>query len=144
MRIAVVGSRSFTNQEYGFGVLDGLRALWETDDGHYTTIVSGAAAGADTVAKLYASNRALNYVGYPADWNDLSHPDAVILTGRSGKQYDAKAGFRRNQTIVDNCDVVVAFWDGTSRGTKDTLQRAKVAGKPVYVFWQGISSKPRR
>ena len=35
--------------------------------------------------------------------------------------------------IVDNCDRVIAFWDGESRGTLNTVVRALDAGLPVTV-----------
>ena len=40
----------------------------------------------------------------------------------------------RNQQIVDSADRVVAFWDGKSRGTADTLRRAHAAGKPILII----------
>ncbi len=60
---------------------------------------------------------ALPYVEHPADWKRL------------GK----RAGFARNQTIVDDCDEVLAWWDGKSRGTAHTIGMARKAGKPVTV-----------
>jgi hypothetical protein len=45
------------------------------------------------------------------------------------------AGFIRNQEIVDNCDFVVAFWDGASRGTKDTIDRARKAKISTLIIY---------
>ena len=39
----------------------------------------------------------------------------------------------RNKLIVDECDCVLAFWDGTSRGTKFTLDYAKEKNKPIII-----------
>jgi hypothetical protein len=55
---------------------------------------------------------------FPADWD------------KHGKA----AGFLRNTTIIENADWVVAFWDGTSRGTSDSIKKAHAAGKPISVF----------
>ncbi len=40
----------------------------------------------------------------------------------------------RNTTIVDNSDLVLAFWDMTSTGTKDTIEKALNKGLRVYVY----------
>ena len=48
-------------------------------------------------------------------------PRASIITGS-------------NQRLVDACDVLVAFWDGASKGTRATVDRALDSGKEVHVF----------
>ena len=47
---------------------------------------------------------------------------------------DARAGQERNQRLIDHADVVVAFWDGVSTGTRSTVDRALDSGKEVHVF----------
>jgi hypothetical protein len=44
-----------------------------------------------------------------------------------------RAGFIRNEEVVSYCDVLVAFWDGVSRGTAHAIARARYAGKRVIV-----------
>ena len=41
---------------------------------------------------------------------------------------------RRNITIIEHSDLVLAFWDGSSRGTKFVIDRCKEMGKPIRVF----------
>ena len=48
-------------------------------------------------------------------------------------KYGKGAPLVRNKLIVDNCDCVLAFWDGTSRGTKYTLDYAEKLGKPIKI-----------
>ena len=43
------------------------------------------------------------------------------------------APLKRNKLIVENCDCLMAFWDGKSRGTKFTLDYAKQLGKPIKI-----------
>ncbi len=114
MKIAVVGSRDYPNLEE---VRQFVREQELT-----TVIVSGGARGVDSVAVEEARKLRMPYEIYPADWN----------------RYGRSAGFRRNQTIVDAADEVIAFWDGKSRGTQHTISLAKAAGKPVRVV-QGES-----
>jgi hypothetical protein len=131
MNVAVVGSRTFRDYRFLCEKLDALRFLW----GNFT-IVSGGAQGADSLAVRWAKERGMpEPIVIPAAWDDLSHPDAVIKTRRDGKRYDARAGFRRNQQIIDHCDVVVAFWDGRSPGTRDTLRKATFSGKLAKIYW---------
>jgi hypothetical protein len=40
----------------------------------------------------------------------------------------------RNSQIVDYAEEVFAFHDGTSRGTLDTIRKAKKAGKLKKIF----------
>lgn len=45
----------------------------------------------------------------------------------------------RNQWMVDNCDTLIAIWDGTSGGTANCINYAKSIGKQI-VF---IDPKPK-
>ena len=62
------------------------------------TIVSGGAFGADALAEHYAKWKRLKYKIHRPDW----------------KKYGKLAGFIRNKLIINDCDILVAFWDGTS------------------------------
>ena len=112
MRIAIVGSRDYGDMTR---VIDFVRSLDKLD-----VVVSGGARGVDTVAARTAQLCGLTVVEYPADWSLGRH-----------------AGFVRNTQIVENCDRVVAFWDGVSHGTRDTIMRARKAGIPVEVIDDG-------
>lgn len=111
MKIAIVGSRGYPEPE------EVLRYVSLIGECH--TIVSGGARGVDSWAAEAARERGLEVVEYPAKWH---------LYGRS-------AGFRRNQDIVRDADLVVAFWDGKSKGTKHTIDLALKANKQVRVVY---------
>ena len=40
----------------------------------------------------------------------------------------------RNMLIADYADIVLAFWNGKSRGTVYTVKYARKHGKNVYVY----------
>ena len=109
MKIAVVGSRGW--EDYGRleGVLDKYPA---------SELVSGAAQGADRLAEVYAIKRRITITIYEPN-----------MTGG----YDVREYHKRNQNIVENCDKLVAFWDGKSAGTRGTIERARRAGKLLEV-----------
>ena len=109
-RVAVIGSRRFPNPEVIVAYVSNLPAD--------TILVSGGAEGTDTIAEQAARARSLSVEIYAADWEQL---------GR-------KAGPIRNQQIVEASDLVVAFWDGESRGTLNTVMRAVEAKREVRVF----------
>jgi len=112
MNIAIVGSRTFTDYDL---LLSTIQKFKDEID----TIVSGGAAGADSLGKRFADYWQIASIIFPADWN----------------KYGKSAGFRRNQHIVDYSDMVVAFWDGESKGTKDTIEKARVAKKPTFIVY---------
>ena len=110
MKLAVVGSRTFSDFKY-------LKKILEFHT--CTQIISGGARGADLLAQQYAAEKGIAYKEFLPDWE------------HEGK----KAGMLRNIQIVDACDEVVAFWDGTSKGTANTIKLAEKAGKSVYKYW---------
>jgi hypothetical protein len=134
MKVGVVGSRTFDNVGFLWEKLDGCLWMW----GPFT-VVSGGAEGADTLAETWAVARDMYREVYEAAWADLTYSDALIKTRRDGSKYDARAGFRRNQTIVDTSDVLLAFMDpdNPTNGTSDTIRRARKKGIQVYILWPG-------
>ena len=117
MKLAVVGSRTFNDYAVLATWIDGVFYQFanESEEG----IISGGARGADKLAADYAENRDIEYIEFPAEWD----------------KYGKSAGFIRNQQIVDACDIVLAFWDGKSRGTADTIEKAKKAKKPTFIVY---------
>jgi predicted Rossmann fold nucleotide-binding protein DprA/Smf involved in DNA uptake len=111
-RVAIVGSRGYPDE----GKEDVFSYVHELPSN--SVVVSGGAEGPDTWAERAAKRRGLLVVVYRADWS----------------LYGKAAGFIRNGQIVANCDRVVAFWDGHSRGTKNTIDIANRQGKPVEVY----------
>ena len=81
-------------------------------------IVSGTAQGADRMGERWAETQGLRVVRYPADWQ------------RHGKS----AGYKRNQEMAENAEVLCAFWDGQSWGTKHMIDIALREGLEVHVF----------
>lgn len=82
-------------------------------------VVSGGARGVDSWSQSEAERSGLEVVAYPADWDRL---------GKS-------AGFARNEQIIAHAEIVVAFWNGKSRGTKHSIDLvAKHREKALFVY----------
>lgn len=111
MKVAIIGSRTFNDYFYLCAKLRELSLP-------ITTVISGGAIGADSLARKYAKDYDLELVEYLPEW------------GKYGKS----AGLLRNSDIVFNSDVVIAFWDGKSKGTKHAINKATLLSKPIHVF----------
>ena len=128
MKLAIVGGRSFGNQQLFDKAMANISGI--------DAIVSGGASGADMMAKLYAQKNNIPYIEHPAKWGDLvDTPEnpVKIATSNAGTKYNRLAGFTRNTLIVRDCDAVLAFWDQKSPGTSDTISKALTKGKPVVI-----------
>ncbi|MCQ2455135.1 MAG: DUF1273 domain-containing protein [Clostridia bacterium] len=58
----------------------------------------------------------------------LSECDSVVLVS---DRYYSGCYFARNKYMVDNSDVVVAYFDGKTGGTKNTLAYAEKLGRAI-------------
>lgn len=88
-----------------------------------TVVVSGGALGVDSVAEKEAERCGLPTEIFRVDTDGVS----------SRGQFAIRAN-ARNQQIVDASDRLIAFWDGSSRGTADSIAKARLAGKTVEVI----------
>lgn len=107
MKVAVIGSR-------GLSVSDLGRYLPENS----TEIVSGGAKGVDTSAREYALSHGIKLTEFLPEYTRF---------GRS-------APLKRNITIIEYSDIVIAFWDGKSRGTKFVIDNCRKLGVEVRVY----------
>jgi len=110
MRILVCGGRDFTDKKAVWSYLD---AFHKTN--HLTTVITGGARGADSLAEQWARHNAVPSYVFCADWN----------------RYGKPAGSIRNQRMLDEGkpDLVVAFPGGP--GTADMVRRAREDGVPI-------------
>lgn len=123
MRVIVAGSRDFADYGYLRNALD--RILDPTDDVEF---VSGDCRGADRLGIRYADEHQIYLRHFPADWD----------------KYGRAAGPMRNRAMAryaaEDHGMLIAFWDGVSRGTKNMIEEAKKAGLKVYVYTGGAEN----
>lgn len=98
------------------------------------TIIEGDALGADKLDARYAIARRYKLSVMPAKWNDLTEEPCKIKYNKNNKPYNALAGFNRNARMILITDIAIGFWDGTSRGTKNSIDLCKEKGIPLYVI----------
>ena len=107
MRVAVIGSRNLTVKDLGVYLPEDV-----------TEIVSGGAKGIDSCAREYA----------------LAHDIKLTEFLPEYSRYGRSAPIKRNITIIENADLVLAFWDGSSHGTKFVIDECKKRGVPVKIL----------
>jgi hypothetical protein len=121
--VVVFGSRKFNDQETFEACLDGFIRDWSLTPEN-TVFVSGMAYdGPDKLIVVFAKAKGWRWSEFPADWDNIDVPGARIKTNAKGKQYNALAGFMRNQDMANVSSHGLGFWDGHSPGTKDMVDR---------------------
>lgn len=95
------------------------------DDKESLVFISGnARSGADALIIRWCKEHGYPWAEFDAAWDDLNAPGAVIMENKFGKQYNAVAGYDRNDKMATVGTKLVIFWDGLSKGTKQMRERA--------------------
>ena len=108
-------------------LIAGSRSIKEYDLKKYVPedtamIITGGANGIDTLAEKLADEMRLSKLVIRPRYN---------LYGRA-------APLKRNEKMVELCDVALIIWDGKSKGTKYTAEYAKKLGKKVILVVESI------
>jgi hypothetical protein len=106
MKTAVIGSRTITSPKQVTDQIENLQI---------TELISGGADGVDTIAEKWAKLAGIKTTIIKPDYE------------RYGKQ----ATLIRNKEIIDRADMVIAIWDGKSKGTLHAIEYAKKTGKKI-------------
>lgn len=104
MKLIIAGSRVFGNYKLLSEHLDDICSRYDI-----TEIVSGTAAGADSLGELYAKDHNIPVKQFPADWN----------------KYGRSAGYRRNEQMAKYADACICFSVNNSKGTEHMISLAK-------------------
>lgn len=138
-RVLVFGGRSLRNARPLFAALDQIHAaggIAVIIEGGQRTYAKGphgdmvCVGGADFFAEQWARTNGVHHQRMDAAWTDLSHADARIKKRLNGSLYDANAGPRRNQKMLEEKpDLAVATKGGS--GTADMMRRVRAAGVPL-------------
>jgi hypothetical protein len=117
-RVVVFGGRRYADRSHLYRVMDSVH-----ERRRITCIVEGEASGADRLARLWAEDRGIDVDPYPADWDNIERPGAVLKRNTRGKLYDVLAGHVRNEQMLreGRPQAAVAFPGGT--GTLDMIGR---------------------
>lgn len=116
MTVAVIGSRSLPAPRLDALLPEGVEE-----------ILTGGADGVDAGARAWAEEAGIPHREFLPDYERF---------GRS-------APIRRNAEMLAQADLVLAFWDGKSRGTRFGIEYCKKHGIPIRLFIAQVrSAKP--
>ena len=117
-KILVCGCRNFDDTDLLNITLSNV--LTELKD-EKCEFVEGGAKGADSLAKKFAEEHGIPVKEFPADW----------------KCYGRFAGPIRNKKMLEygntGNSMLVAFWDGKSKGTKNMINLAQRARLEIQI-----------
>ena len=117
MKVAVIGSRGLTVSNLG----DYLPC-------DTTEIISGGAKGIDTCARDYALSHGIKITEYLPEY----------------EKYGRAASLKRNLTIIQNADLVLAFWDSSYNATKSDIKELDMVMKNVDMILGKGKEKDRQ
>lgn len=107
MKVAIIGSRGLQ-----------VNNLEKYLPNNISEIVSGGAKGIDSCAANFAKVNHIKLTEFLPEY----------------EKYGRSAPLKRNLKIIDYADTVLAFWDGSSRGTKFVINNCKKKNKKVKIF----------
>ena len=125
MILVVAGSRHFgarrsPEEDFICRKLDELTRLL---DKNFLEVVQGGCKGVDMIAQDWAWRNKCTYTTFHPNW----------------ERYGKAAGPKRNQEMAEYAgkfrgSVLVAFWDGESKGTADMIEQAELYGIQVRII----------
>lgn len=111
MKMIIAGGRDFNNYE----ILSNVLKIFQKQ---IDEVISGDAAGADTLGARWANENNIPVTYFPANW----------------EKYGMQAGFIRNAKMAEYADGVICFWDGKSKGTQHMIKTAHFNHLMYWVF----------
>jgi predicted Rossmann fold nucleotide-binding protein DprA/Smf involved in DNA uptake len=112
VNIAIIGGRSFKNKK-----LLQKTMQYYLDKYNILHIISGGAKGADTMGVQWANKHNIDTIVFKPDFKKHK-----------------RAYHYRNRQIVREADIVIAFWNTSSTGTKYTIDYARTLNKDVIII----------
>lgn len=109
LRVVICGSRQVTNPDEVRSAISTAAQKFAAAGGEIDVVMSGQAAGPDTIGAYLAEANGIKVEKYPAEWD----------------VYQRRAGIVRNEKMAETMDACIAIWDGKSRGTNNMIQLAQ-------------------
>jgi uncharacterized phage-like protein YoqJ len=113
-----------------------------------SAVITGMALGWDTAIAEAAVNLKIPFhayipfVGQELVWpittkliykSLLNKAEKIVICSEGG--FSKEAMQKRNEAMVDNCDMLLAMWNGSKGGTGNCLAYARSIGRPYINYW---------
>lgn len=113
-KIIIAGGRNFND----YNVVKHVCDKYTKDKYNSIEVVCGMAKGVDLLGKKWGDDNGYNIKEFPANW----------------VKYRSSAGPIRNKQMAEYGNVLIAFWDSNSKGTKNMIDIAKDLGLDIIIF----------
>jgi len=122
------------------------KQLSEISKWHYPVLgITGGAVGVDMLAAEACADCGVPYVVilpfpfriFTAKWSSSARARLRRIISGAVRTFVVQSTFsmggyqRRNEIMVNHCDLLVAVWRGTPGGTANTVRYARQVGKPI-------------
>lgn len=114
MKTIIAGSR----QLYSKTDSEEIKKILNVYKHMISCVLTGMAEGPDKIAYYWAVENGIDYVEYNPDWS----------------KYGRSAGIMRNEDMGREADLLIAFWDGKSPGTKHMIEFMFNKNKPFLLY----------
>ena len=108
MKVAIIGSRNLFVEDFS-----------EYLPAETLEIISGGAKGIDSCAENYAMKNNIKFTVIKPEY----------------EKYGKAAPLKRNKIIIEKGDLVIAFWNGISKGTAFVIENCKKQNKPCKIIY---------
>ena len=112
--IAVIGSRNFCDYSFFAEKLEHL--LQNLSD--YSFVSGGCKDSADALIVRFCQENNFKLIEHLPDW----------------ELHKKAAGIIRNKLIINDATHIIAFWDGISKGTANSLKLAEKRNLPIKII----------
>lgn len=123
MRIIVAGGRKFDDYNILCKELDSF--LENVEDKSHVEFVSGRAIGTDRLGERYAEEHGYPCTTFEAEWFKLGRRAGIVRNAQMAK-YASMDPYKEG--------ILFAFWNGSSKGTKNMIDQAEAIGLDVHII----------
>ena len=153
MKIAVTGHRPNKvggyneNNPLAAAIKSNMRQILSLAKESDLMVISGMALGIDqwwaeaAIELKIPFIAAIPFMGMESKWpavsqdrfyEIISYADSIVYVCDPG--YEPWKMQKRNEWMVDNCDKLVAYWDGSPGGTANCVQYARAKGRIIDII----------
>ena len=145
VRVIVAGSRNYDDYEFFSKAMHDYvdRLVTSGYERDSIVFISGVArTGADAMIVEWCQEFDYPWSEFPAEWDNVEKPGAVVRFRRDGQPYNVKAGYDRNDEMADVGTNLMVFWNGVSKGTLHMQESAVKRGIVPDIILIDINKDP--